>query len=459
MRWVIVGLVAALVIAGGGGGYMVYTHNQDTPKRASSNAGSVSASAKLDIPQAAPRSQTASNTRPPRRKRRESTTKFAAPQFRGFDPDKSFEAGEVVVVDPPTGFADAARRIGYLVSERIDLDELGMTMFRVNIPSGVSVPEAGRRLAAQFPGLVIDANHQMDPSQERTPKRRRAASPRRASSSSDKPVLSRARAAMGWDNISNSCGQGVRLGQIDSGVDMNHPALKGQKVSFRSFHNPKRKQGPSNHGTAVAALLIGKPTPKGWGGILPGAELFAANMFEFNKTGKKVGNVIALLKGLNWIAKQNVHAVNLSIAGSKNRAVDKAFSLAKKKGLVMVAAAGNWGRADKPAYPAAYNEVVAVTAVGPYRAPYKHANKGDYIDFAAPGVRLWTAVASGGKYQSGTSFAAPYLTALIGLEISKGGSKNTDSLRDKLRPRTADLGVPGKDITFGWGIVDKPPSC
>ena len=125
----------------------------------------------------------------------------------------------------------------------------------------------------------------------------------------------------------------------------------------------------------------------------------------------------------------------------------------------MVAAAGNWGRADKPAYPAAYSEVVAVTAVGPYRGIYKKANRGNYIDFAAPGVRLWTAIPEGGKYQSGTSFAAPYITALAGMEVSKGANKDTSRLRKVLQGNSRDLGNPGKDSTYGWGLVQRGPGC
>jgi len=125
----------------------------------------------------------------------------------------------------------------------------------------------------------------------------------------------------------------------------------------------------------------------------------------------------------------------------------------------MVAAVGNWGRADKPAYPAAYSEVLAVTAVGPYRGIYKKANRGNYVEFAAPGVRLWTAIAGGGKYQSGTSFATPYVTALLGLEIAKGASKSPSSLRTILKGSAADLGKPGRDQVYGWGFVEKQPNC
>jgi subtilisin family serine protease len=389
--------------------------------------------------------------------------KQTTPAFvSSFDPENSYEDGEIIIIDPPKDFTNSIGSLGFSIIEIVRLGELDITVVRLRVPSGQSVRSARRVLLGRFPGLVVDANHQFDPSAELRRRRHRpdtgsAADQlrKRRANSTD----SRVRAAIGWKNIPATCGQGVRLGMIDSGVDLKHPALIGQNIEFRSFHNPKRRQGPADHGTAVAAILVGKSGGKGWGGLLPGAELKAANMFEINKIGKKVGNVVALLKGLNWMAQQKVHVVNLSIAGTNNRAVNKAFKIARKKGLVMVAAVGNWGRSDKPAYPAAYSQVLAVTAVGRYRKIYSRANTGDYIEFAAPGVRLWTAVPGGGKYQSGTSFATPYVTALLGLEIAKGANKSPSSLRAILRGSTADLGAPGKDKTYGWGFVEKQPNC
>lgn len=393
--------------------------------------------------------------------------KIEPTEFSSFDPEESYEEGELVVIDPPTGFADGARVLGFTILERVQLDELSFSVYRVRIPSGQSVRSARRSLLGRYPGLVIDANHQFDASQERRSSRRRKSSSSGTGSAADqlkrrkaaKSTGSKARDAIGWTNVPATCGKGVRLGMIDSGVDVKHPALRGQKIEYRSFHNRKRRPGPSEHGTSVAAMLVGKPGIKGWGGLLPGAELKAANMFELNKTGKKVGNVIALLKGLNWLAKQKVHVINLSIAGANNKAVNKAFKVARKKGLIMIAAAGNWGRSDRPAYPAAYRDVVAVTAVGSYRGVYKKANKGDYVEFAAPGVRMWTAVPGGGKYQSGTSFATPYITALMGLEIAKGAAKSPETLRSILKSSIVDLGRKGKDPIYGWGFVEKQPSC
>jgi len=169
--------------------------------------------------------------------------------------------------------------------------------------------------------------------------------------------------------------------------------------------------------------------------------------------------------GLNWLVAKHVHAINLSVAGADNIVMGKALEKVEKTGVVVIAAAGNWGRDDRPAYPAAYSNVLAVTAVtaadGSTQEIYKWANTGKYIDFAAPGVRLYTAEAGGGGgYQSGTSFSAPFLTALAAIEVAAAAGKtNIDVIRTKFARASADLGKKGKDNVFGWGFIEKKPVC
>jgi len=349
-------------------------------------------------------------------------------------PQNQFERGELIVMNPPKGFAAAIGGMGFKVSESIRLDGLGLQVYRLKTPPGMSVPDARAAIAARFPGVKVDANHTFDPSA--------------------KPI--NARAAMGWRNVSKQCGRGIRLGMLDSGVNVRHPALKGQKITVRNFHKKGRRPGPSVHGTAIASMLVGKPK---WGGLLPGAQLMAANMFETRKDGRKVGSAIGLLKGLNWLTKANVDAINLSVAGADNKVLRVAFNRARKNGQVLIAAAGNWGRSDRPAYPAAYKYVLAVTAVSQSKRIYSKANRGKYIDFAAPGVKIYAAVPGGGKAMSGTSFAVPYITAIVAERISQGGSKNISSIRKWITRGTQDLGKSGKDRTFGYGFVKLRPKC
>jgi subtilisin family serine protease len=356
-----------------------------------------------------------------------------------FNPDTSYEKGELIVINPPKSFSSGIRSLGYRVIETVEISGLKIVVQRLSVPAGVSVPKAIRQLRSRYPGVEIDANHQFDPS---------------GAVEFPKKI---ARALIRWTKAPANCGKGVRIGMIDAGVDVTHPALKGQKVIYRSFHKKGRKEGPKDHGTAVAAIMVGTPE---WGGLLPGAELRAANMFEYNEEGRKVGNAIGLLKAANWLINENVHIINLSVAGADNKVLRRIFQKALEKKLVMVAAGGNWGRADKPAYPAAYKGVIAVTAISDQGLIYSKANTGKYIEFAAPGVRVYTAaLGGGGRLQSGTSFATPFITALMGLEIAKGNAKTASALSALLKKNVKDLGLPGRDDVFGWGFARRKPNC
>lgn len=358
-----------------------------------------------------------------------------------FDPATEYEPGEVVLADPPNGFEDKIRPQGFRVTEHIRLSKLGISLVRVATPPGMSVPDAIRLLARELPGVTIDANSRFDPS---------------AGIGIDR-ASANPRAIAGWEDLSPTCGKGLVIGQIDSGVDITHPALKGRDVTYRSFTKPGRQPGPPDHGTSVASMLVGNAE---WGGLMPGAKLYAANMFEMDENGKKVGSAVGLLQSIDWLVSLNVNAVNLSIAGSDNEVVRKAFGMARRQNMILVAAVGNWGSADKPAYPAAYEHVVAVTATKGPELIYSHANSGNYVDFSAPGVGIYTALpGGGGKPQSGTSFATPYITVMAAILAHAGKTPDADTLRKLLSHATRDLGRPGKDEIFGMGSVKAKPVC
>jgi subtilisin family serine protease len=270
---------------------------------------------------------------------------------------------------------------------------------------------------------------------------------------------SQPRALMGWNTDEASCGQGIRIGMVDTPVDTGHEALQGQSVVARSFIRPYREPAPAEHGTAIATMLVGRPGDQGWGGLLPRAELFAGNIFAITDSGAEAADLVALVKALDWLAEEKVHVVNMSIAGADNRLLRFAINQAAARSMVMIAAVGNWGRADRPAYPAAYDQVIGVTAIDMQNRIYAYANRGSYVAFAAPGVNIWTAVPGGGRYQSGTSFAVPYLTSLVATEIASGSSISPAFLKELFSRQAADLGAPGKDDIFGWGLVRRAPRC
>lgn len=349
------------------------------------------------------------------------------------------EPGEVIIVDPPAGFVRAMRNDGYSLIERLTLERLGITLVRLRTPSNINALEAIRAINDRYPSLIVDVNQRFN--------------------ANSGPTGDYGRDVIGWGEVPSSCGSGLKLGMIDTMVDVAHPAIQGQRVARRSFIPKGTKPGVSDHGTAVAALLIGKTGNGNWKGLLPGAQLYAANIFSERKGGGLRANLASMMKAIEWLAAKNVSVINFSLAGSSNKVLTKLMDRASARGVALVAAAGNGGAKARPAYPAAHPMVLAVTAVDKALEPYGHANHGEYIDFSAPGVRLWTARKGGGGLQSGTSFAAPFITAAVALNLSNGVKSDSRTLRKTLRRFTKDLGPPGRDAIFGWGLVRIRPKC
>lgn len=349
--------------------------------------------------------------------------------------------GEVLVANTPRGFESNAQDLGFRVLERIRLSSLGINAVRLKLPGGMTVPEAMEIIQSRFPDVTAEVNAVFDPSAGPT------------------APASLARAAVSWPQVGGGCGRGVRIGIIDGVVDADHPALAGQRLTYKSFHRVGWRPTAADHGTAIAAMMIGKPADQGFGGVLPGAELFAGNIFGKNRDGVVGGDAVAILRALEWMIEMKVHVVNMSFAGGDHKLLRLAIEKAQRSGIVSVASVGNWGSNTRRAYPAALESVIAVTAVGQDMRIYGHANKGDYVDFAAPGVRIWTAVPSGGKFQNGTSFATPFISALIGAAVAGGAAPNPQGLRRRLGGTVLDLGAPGRDQVFGLGFVIGGPQC
>ena len=91
---------------------------------------------------------------------------------------------------------------------------------------------------------------------------------------------------------------------------------------------------------------------------------------------------------------------------------------------------------------------------------YRQAVRGEHIAFAAAGVRLWTAASiSGGRYRSGTSFATAFVTAAFAVARARDPEKPAAELIDALAARAVDLGQPGRDPIFGFGLVQSAGCC
>lgn len=243
----------------------------------------------------------------------------------------------------------------------------------------------------------------------------------------------------------------IKIGLIDSHVDLGHAALRHTSMKMESFIEHDLTP-PYDHGTAVASILAGKS--RQFTGLLPEADIYAAGVFYDTAEHGSVASIKSILLALDWMIKSNITVVNMSLAGPPNAILESAMKQAKAKGLIIVAAAGNGGPGAAFAYPAAYPEVVAVTAVDQQKLAYYRANHGPYIDFAAPGVSIEHAINKREYgYSSGTSYATPFVTAALAYLVSNHSNKEAHAM---LIANIKDLGVPGFDSIYGHGLIQMP---
>ncbi|WP_375550268.1 S8 family serine peptidase [Rhodophyticola porphyridii] len=245
----------------------------------------------------------------------------------------------------------------------------------------------------------------------------------------------------------------VTLGLIDGPVDTSHPALQAVQITNESVLNRGERPPAADHGTAIAILMAGQDGGGPLTGLAGGARLHAISAFSRN-AGREAGDIERIAAAIDRLLSRNVRLINMSFAGPQNRAMAAVLEAAAGRGAVMIAAAGNNGR-DLASYPAGYPDVIAVTAIDAGYRRYRRANFGTHIEFAAPGVDLFVATRRGGSYASGTSYAAPIVTALA---ARLAPSASVQTVRSRLRAASVDLGSLGRDAEFGWGLV-RVPGC
>jgi subtilisin family serine protease len=261
---------------------------------------------------------------------------------------------------------------------------------------------------------------------------------------------------VGWAVPPDRCEVTLTIGMIDTKVNAAHEALRNQSIEIVNVRAKGDRESTTAHGTAIAALFVGDETSR-TPGLLPNAKLVAVEAFHRDRSGD-VADVYKIVRGLDVLAERGIRVVNLSFSGPENSLLGRAVDASVGRDMVLVAAAGNQGPKAQREYPAAYNGVLAVTAIDRNSKIYRQAVRGDHIAFAAPGVRLWTAAArAGGSYRSGTSYAAPFVSAAFAAVLARTPDISTANLTSELIERSLDLGTAGRDPIFGWGLIKAPP--
>ncbi len=247
-------------------------------------------------------------------------------------------------------------------------------------------------------------------------------------------------------------GTDIRIAMLDSGINQQHPAFGGLQIEeFDATDGaPNTTDG---HGTAVASLIAAQTDMTG---VVPNPDLLSAKTFAYSRRWRRtVGETYHLLQGLDWAVFKKARVFNMSFAGPKDPLIHSALLETLKTDAVIVAAAGNNGAKAAPAYPAAYEGVIAVTATDRRNRLYRHANRGKYVFVAAPGVKVLTASAKDGySRKSGTSMAAAHVTGIVALMLQNSPESTANTIAKQLADTANDLGKAGRDTSFGHGMIN-----
>ena len=315
-------------------------------------------------------------------------------------------------------------------TERVEL--LGQVLSRLGSPSGLADRASRNTLLAIAPNADVEYNHLYSP-QARFKRGQTGRAPLAAMPLSQSQRATRA-----------------KIGLIDTALSQSHSAFAQANVVSSDFLLSKNPR-PTKHGTAVASILVGQD--RDVQGLLPRAKLYAASVFEQLPGRGSTASTAALVRALDWMVANQVKVVNMSLSGPPNRILKQAIAKAASRGVTIVAAAGNEGPSSKPLFPAAYPGVVSVTALDQNNRVFRMANRGQYLEFAAPGVNIRHAAnGDAPNRSSGTSIAAPFVSAVLLLARGRNGRLDKSEL-DALRARAVDLGPRGRDPIYGNGLI------
>lgn len=252
----------------------------------------------------------------------------------------------------------------------------------------------------------------------------------------------------------------VKVGIIDTGIDTAHPDLRANlKGGVSAVAYTASFNDDNGHGTHVAGITAALDNEIGVIGAGPAIDLYAIKVLDRRGSGY----LSDVIEGLDWAIANGMQVVNMSLGASVDvQSFHDAVIRAQAAGITQVAAAGNSGGAV--GYPAAYPEVIAVSATDSTNTIASWSSRGPQVDLAAPGVSIYSTY-KGQTYKtlSGTSMAAPHVTGAAALVINTpvgaydanlNGAWDPSEVQQKLQDRATDLGAAGFDNLYGYGLVN-----
>jgi len=340
----------------------------------------------------------------------------------------------------PQAVEAAARRLGLTPLGAQSLTLTGGKLFRFRLGEGRQVADAVRALEAEKLGTA-------QPNYVYSLQQNVASPPTLPAGDAAQYAVSklRLRDVHRW-----SVGKDVSVAVIDSQIDAAHPDLAG--AFGEQFNAVGKAEKPDNHGTGMAGAIVAHGNLLG---VAPGARILAVNAFSPDQQNSAQATTQHVLAGIDWAIEKGARIINMSFAGPYDPMLQLALKKAHEKSIVLIAAAGNAGPRSQPLYPAADENVIAVTAIDANNRLLPQANQGPYIALAAPGVSVLEPAANAGyQLTSGTSVAAAHVSGVAALIIERKPDIDFAALEKILFSTAKDLGPKGRDSQFGFGLVD-----
>ncbi len=265
---------------------------------------------------------------------------------------------------------------------------------------------------------------------------------------------------------------------VDTGADLDHPALAGQLwsnpddpvngrdddrngfVDDRYGVNLVDPASPPHddfgHGTAVTGILVARSGWRGQAGIAPGARVLVVKALD----GQGRGSAANVARGIDYAVAAGAQVINLSVLMPEpDEAVERAIVRAGARGVLVVTAAGNDTQdlSVTPVFPAAYHlsTMVTVAAAGAAGALLPSSAYGRLVDVAAPGQDIPTLATEGRVgWLSGSSAAAPFVSGAAALLWARHPAESVARIRSALLRGSARSDSLADAVRFGMLNVD-----
>lgn len=250
-----------------------------------------------------------------------------------------------------------------------------------------------------------------------------------------------------WDTTT---GRGVKIAIIDTGISKKHlDLIVSGGINLVGTSSNRKWEDDNGHGTHVAGIIAARNNTIGVIGVATDAELYAVKVLDSYGSG----SISDAIEGIDWAVQNNMDIISMSLGtDTYSQAFADASANAYNSSILLVAAAGN--SRDDVQYPAKFDSVIAVSAIDSNNIAPAWSADGSEVELAAPGADIYSTWLGGGyTAMSGTSMAAPFVSGAAALIMQNNQGISPSKVRAMLTNNSIDLGVPGKDNVYGFGLV------